>query len=100
MTIALVGLDLAKDIFHIHAVDEKGREVLRKKLYRDEVKEYFANLQSSRIVMEACGGSNYWAREIAAMGHKAELISPQYVLFLRAPLLFFICKETIRIIRR
>ena len=79
MTIALVGLDLAKDIFHIHAVDEKGREILRKKLYRDEVKEYFANLQSSRIVMEACGGSNYWAREIESLGHKTELISPQYV---------------------
>jgi transposase len=79
MTIALVGLDLAKEIFHIHATDERGREVLRKKLYRDEVPGYFAKLPRTRVVMEACGGSNYWAREIEALGHRTELISPQYV---------------------
>lgn len=79
MNIALVGIDLAKNIFHIHAVDENGREVLRKRLYRDEMKEFFANLPKTRVVMEACGSSNYWAREIDALGHKTELIAPQYV---------------------
>ena len=75
----ILGLDIAKNVFHIHGVDGRGRELYKKKLYREEVKEYFGTVKCCRVVLEACGGSNYWAREIEKFGHRVDLIAPQYV---------------------
>jgi transposase len=60
-------------------VDAAERVVLRKKLRRREVLAFFAKLPPCRVGMEACGGSHYWARELQALGHRVELIPPQYV---------------------
>ena len=60
--IALVGLDIAKSIFQVHAADQQGKPILRKKLKRDEVEAFFEGLPSCRIGLEACPGSHHWAR--------------------------------------
>lgn len=77
--IKTVGLDLAKNVFYVHGVDSHGKAVLKKKLTRSKVLEFFANLPACVVGMEAGGGSNNWAREICALGHDAKLMAPQFV---------------------
>ena len=79
MNIKVLAIDIAKAIFQLHGVDERGKVVLKKKLSRKELLSFTANLQTCVIVMEACGCSNYWAREFQKHGHEVKLISPQYV---------------------
>ena len=63
----------------MHGVDARGRVVLRKRLARAKVLEFFASLRRCVIGLEACGGAHYWARELARLGHDARLMPPQYV---------------------
>ena len=79
MKITTIGLDIAKSIFHLYAVNKMGRLVKKKQLKRQQVLTYMANLEPCLIAMEACGGANYWAREFIALGHQVKLIAPQYV---------------------
>jgi len=74
-----IGFDTAKRIFQGHRVDLATGEVSRMKLRRHEVLAHFAQQQPAVIVMEACGGSQYWARELAKLGHETRLIAPQFV---------------------
>ena len=74
-----IGMDTSKSAFQLHGVDETERPVLRRKLRRREVLMFFVKLAPTRIGMEACGGSHYWARELRALGHEVVLIPPQYV---------------------
>jgi transposase len=73
-----VGLDLAKEVFQVHAADAEGAVVLRKRLPRAKVLEFFAQLPACTIVMEACSGAHYWGRQIRALGHQVRLIAAQY----------------------
>ena len=77
--IITVGLDLAKNIFQVHGADGAGRAVLRKKLRRVQVLEFFSQLPRCVVAMEACGGAYFWGREISKPGHKVRLIPPAYV---------------------
>ena len=79
MKITTIGLDIAKSIFHLYAVNKMGRLVKKKQLKRKQVLAYMANLEPCLIAMEACGGANYWAREFIVLGHEVKLIAPQYV---------------------
>lgn len=79
MKIKLIGMDISKHVFQIHGADERGKAVARKKLRRDEVFEYFTHLEPCTVVLEACGGSHYWARELRKLGHVVKLIAPQFV---------------------
>ena len=79
MEVTTVGIDLAKRIFHLHGVDKNGKTVLKKKLMRDNVLDFMANLPKCLVGMEACGGANYWAREISKLGHEVRLMAPQFV---------------------
>jgi transposase len=79
MKITTVGIDLAKNVLQVHGVDENGKTVLRKQLKRNKVLEFFANLPSCLIGMEACGSANYWARKLENLGHTPRLMAPQYV---------------------
>ena len=79
MKITTIGLDIAKAIFHLVAVNPQGKPVTRKQLKRKQVLAYFAKLEPCLVAMEACGGANYWAREFQALGHEVKLIAPQYV---------------------
>ena len=74
-----VGLDLAKNVFQAHGADVSGRVVLRKKLRRDQVLAFFAQLPACVVAMEACGGAHFWGRELARLGHQVRLIPPAYV---------------------
>lgn len=64
LEIVAVGLDLAKNVFQAHGVDVSGRALLRKELRRDQVLEFFGQLPSCTVAMEACGGAHFWGREI------------------------------------
>ena len=77
--IITVGLDLAKNVFQVHGADGAGRAVLRKKIRRAQVLEFFSQLPSCIVAMEACGGAHFWGRTIGALGHTVKLIPPAYV---------------------
>lgn len=79
MAIATIGLDLAKNVFQVHGVDERGTAVLRKQLRRDQVAAFFAHLQPCLIGIEACGGAHYWAAKLTALGHRVRMMAPQFV---------------------
>lgn len=79
MEISTIGLDLAKSVFQVHAIDEAGRAVVRKSLRRSQVLPFFSKLSPCLVGMEACGTSHHWAREITALGHEVRLMPPAYV---------------------
>jgi transposase len=79
MSAAFIGLDLAKSVFQVHGVDVHSKVVVTKRLRRDAVLAFFANLAPCVVGMEACAGSHFWAREIARLGHTVRLMAPQYV---------------------
>ena len=79
MEISTVGLDLAKSIFQVHAVDVFGETVVRKTLRRAQVLPFFAKLPPCVIGIEACGTSHHWARELTKLGHEVRLMPPAYV---------------------
>lgn len=79
MNIRLLGIDIAKNYFQLHGVDDGGKPVLKKRLARDKLAAFIANLSRCTIVMESCGGANYWARVFIRSGHSVKLISPQFV---------------------
>jgi len=79
MNISMLGIDIAKQVFQLHGVDKAGKAVLKKRLSRKELLPFIGLLLPCTIVMEACGSSNYWARQFRARGHEVKLISPQYV---------------------
>lgn len=79
MKITTIGLDLAKNVLQMHAVDERGKTVLRKSLKRAEVVKFFAKLDPCLIGMEACGSAHCWARKLGAFGHTVKLMAPQFV---------------------
>jgi transposase len=77
--ITTIGLDLAKNVFHVVGCDAHGKLVRRKQLRRGHMLRYFANLPPSLVGMESCASASYWARELQALGHAVKLIPPQYV---------------------
>ena len=77
--VSTVGIDLAKLVFQVHGSGPDGPVVFRKKLRRDQVLAFFAQLPRCVVAMEACASALYWAREIAGLGHEPRLIPPAYV---------------------
>ncbi|MBT2326820.1 IS110 family transposase [Variovorax paradoxus] len=79
MKITTVGIDLAKKVFQVHGVDERGKDMLKKQLKREQMATFFATLPTCLIGMEACGSAHHWARKLQSMGHTVRLIAPQFV---------------------
>ena len=79
MNITTIGIDLAKNVFQVHGVDERGRTVMKKQLKRDQMASFFANLPLCVIGMEACASSHHWARKLQSLGHTVHLMAPQFV---------------------
>ena len=79
MKVTTVGIDLAKNVFQAHGVNEHGKAVLKKQLKRQQVIEFFANTPPCVIGMEACGSAHHWARKLQALGHTVHLMAPQFV---------------------
>jgi transposase len=77
--VALVGLDIAKSIFHLHAADRDGRGMFRRRLKREEVEPFFRALPACRVGLEACPGAHHWGRLLRSMGHDVRLLPAQYV---------------------
>lgn len=78
-TLAVLGIDIGKSTFHMHGQDADGNTVLQKKVTRSQLTRVVANVPRCVIVMEACAGSHYQARALAALGHEVRLIAAQYV---------------------
>src|SRR5687768_10057693 len=78
-TISVLGVDLAKNVFQLHGLDESGKTVLRRQLSRNKLLLFVANLPPCLIGMESCSGSNYWAREFEKLGHTFRQMAPQFV---------------------
>jgi transposase len=74
-----IGMDTSKHIFQLHGVNAAEEPMLRKKLRRKEMVEFFEKLPPTVIAIEACGGSHHWARFLQTFGHEVKLIPPQYV---------------------
>src|SRR4051794_5716862 len=79
MEITTVGLDLAKNVFQVHAIGSTGGVVVRRSLRRAQVIPFFSKLPPCLIGMEACGTSHHWARELVGLGHEVRLMPPAYV---------------------
>lgn len=77
--ISIIGLDLAKNVFQAHGADVQGQAVLRKKLRRAQLLDFFSRQKPCIVAMEACGGAHHWGREIGKLGHEVRLIPPAYV---------------------
>jgi transposase len=77
--VSIVGLDLAKRVFQVHAAGSDGAVVLRRKLSRGQVLAFFTELPKCTVAMEACATAHYWAREIGKLGHDVRLLPPAYV---------------------
>jgi transposase len=79
MEVSTVGLDLAKNVFQVHAINSAGEVVVRKALRRAQMRRFFEQLEPCLVGIEACGTSHYWAREIGKLGHDVRLMPPAYV---------------------
>lgn len=76
---AMIGVDLAKNVFQIHGASMRGHVKFRKRLIREQFRRFMAEQPESIVVFEACGSASYWAREMEKLGHEVRLIAPQYV---------------------
>ena len=79
MKVTTIGVDLAKSVFQVHGVGGSGKTVVQRRLRRNQVLPFFAQLPACLIGMEACSSAHYWARELQALGHTVKLMAPQFV---------------------
>lgn len=78
-SITTVGLDLAKHVFFVHAVDDVGKVVVAKEVRRRDLLAFFASLPACRVGVEACSSAHHWGRELTLLGHDVRLMPPAYV---------------------
>lgn len=79
MHATIIGLDLAKNVFQLHAEDASGKVLWKKRLRRPELEPFLRKLPPALIGMEACGSAHHWARVISALGHEVRLMHAKYV---------------------
>lgn len=82
-TTTLIGIDISKYSFELWGTDERGQRTLHKRLHRDKLSLFFGNFPSCTIAMEACSGSQHWARKFKELGHQVLLIPAQHVVAFR-----------------
>lgn len=80
MSVSTIGIDLAKNTFSLHGVDEHGKACLRKTVSRKKLLGTLANVPPCLIGMEACSGAHYWARELGKLGHDVRIMAPKFVI--------------------
>lgn len=79
MNITALGIDLAKNVFQLHGVNKQGKQQLSKRLSREKLIEFMANLKPCSVGIEACGSAHYWGRLFRSMGHTVLIMAPQFV---------------------
>ena len=84
-SITTPGLDLAKHVFQVNAVDACGRVIVSKALRRKDILAFFAQLSECLVGMEACSSAHHWARELIKLGHDARMMPAAYVKPYGAP---------------
>jgi transposase len=77
--ISTIGLDIAKSVFQVHGVDGTGTVLIRKRVSRAKVLEYFGGLPPCLVGIEACPSAHHWGRELKEFGHTVKLMPPSYV---------------------
>lgn len=77
--VSTIGLDIAKSVFQVHGVDVAGLVVIRKRISRAKMLEYFGGLPRCLVGIEACPSAHHWGRELQALGHQVRLVPPSYV---------------------
>lgn len=77
--VKVIGIDLAKSVFHIFCTDSSGKALAKHKVGRDKLLAILGQYSDCQVFMEACGSSHYWGRQISALGHDVKLIAPQFV---------------------
>jgi transposase len=77
--VSTIGLDIAKSVFQVHGIDGLGAVVIRKRISRAKMLEYFADLPSCLVGIEACPSAHHWARKLTEVGHTVKLMPPSYV---------------------
>src|SRR2546430_2961044 len=77
--VSTIGLDIAKSVFQVHGVDVDGAVVMRKRISRAKLLEFFATLPACLVGVEACPSAHYWSRRLQALGHTVRLMPPSYV---------------------
>lgn len=77
--IAMIGLDLAKNVVQVHCVDGVVNVVIKRQLRRSEVLKFFTKVPVCLVGIEACGTAHYWGRELLKLGHDVKLMPPAYV---------------------
>ena len=77
--ISVLGIDIAKLVFHVVGMNESGHVVLRKRIARSALLHFIATLPPALIGMEACGSAHYWAQRFREHGYDVRLIAPQFV---------------------
>jgi transposase len=77
--VSTIGLDIAKSVFQVHGVDDTGTVVIRKRISRAKVLDFFGGLSPCLVGIEACPSAHHWSRELQALGHTVRLMPPSYV---------------------
>lgn len=79
MQITTIGIDIAKNVFHVLCCNTSNTVVRKKMVKRHQLLQYLSNIPQCVVAMEACSTSNYWGREITALGHEVKLLPAQHV---------------------
>lgn len=77
--VSIIGLDIAKHVFHAHGADARGHQIFTRKIARGKLLDFFAKQPRCLVALEACGGAHHWARELMRLGYEVRLIPPAYV---------------------
>ena len=77
--VSTIGLDIAKSVFQVHGVDDAGAVVIRKRIGRSKMLEFFTDLPPCLVGIEACPSAHHWGRELTGLGHTVKLMPPSYV---------------------
>lgn len=77
--VTVMGIDIAKNVFQLHGINEKGEVVIKRQLKRSQMLRYFAQLPPCLIGMESCGGAHYWSRVLTQLDHTVKMMAPAFV---------------------
>ena len=77
--VSTIGIDIAKNVFQVHGIDDADEVIVRRQLKRSQVLKYFKRLPACLVGIETCATSHYWARELSKPGHDVKLMPPRYV---------------------
>src|ERR1700692_1867025 len=77
--VSTIGLDIAKAVFQVHGVDSADAVVIRNRISRSKMLEFFADLPPCLVGIEACPSAHHWGRELSGLGHTVKLMPPSYV---------------------